>query len=292
MMFQALIDGLGAAWTSIATFVPKLVGFLVILLIGWLIAKGVSKAVQLLLTRTGFPKLIDKSGLGAMMARASFDATGLIVKLVYYFILLMALQFALTPFGTANPVSQLLNQVIGFLPRIVVAIVLVVVAAAIGKVVSDLIKSALGNRAYAPLLGTMCQVFLVALGIIAALNQLDIATTVTTPVLVFVLATIGGIMVVGIGGGLVRPMQQRTDGWLSRMERELKTNPPNMPGSNGTHAAMPPEPMPPEPMSPQPTSPQTMPPENGTMAGAGAYTGTAEQRTERLPRTDPGGSAH
>jgi len=47
-----------------------------ILLIGWLIAKGVSKAVQLLLTRTGFPKLIDKSGLGAMMSRASFDATG------------------------------------------------------------------------------------------------------------------------------------------------------------------------------------------------------------------------
>ncbi|WP_163569585.1 mechanosensitive ion channel family protein [Fodinicola feengrottensis] len=267
-MLQALIGGLGAAWTSIATFVPKLVGFLVILLIGWLIAKGVSKAVQLLLTRTGFPKLIDKSGLGAMMSRASFDATGLIVKLVYYFILLMALQLALLPFGTDNPVSALLNQVIAFLPRIVVAIVLVVVAAAIGKVVSDLIRSALGNRAYAPLLGTLTQVFLVALGIIAALNQLDIATTVTTPVLIFVLGTIGGILVVGIGGGLVRPMQQRTDGWLHRMEQELKATTPPPAAAAPTH----------------PVSNGTVP-ENGTMAGA--YAGTnGDHPTERLPHTN------
>ncbi|WP_163511516.1 mechanosensitive ion channel family protein [Fodinicola acaciae] len=266
-MLQALIDGLGAAWTSIATFVPKLVGFLVILLIGWLIAKGISKAVEMLLTRTGFPRLIERSGLGGVMSRANFDATTLIVKLVYYFILLMALQLALTPFGSSNPVSQLLNQVVAFLPRIAVAIVLVVVAAAVGKVVSDLIRTALGNRAYAGLLGTVAQVFLVALGIIAALNQMDIATTVTTPVLIFILATVGGILVVGIGGGMVKPMQQRTDGWLSRMESELKSRP--------AASATP----------PMPAGPQNGMPENGTYAYAGG-----EQRTERLPGNDQGGS--
>jgi len=110
-MLQALNDGLGAADVH-RDFVPKLVGSLVILLIGWLNRqKGVSKAVQLLLTRTGFSKLIDKSGLGAMMSRASFDRDRVDRELVYYFIPADGVAVALRAFRHPNPVSQLLNQV-------------------------------------------------------------------------------------------------------------------------------------------------------------------------------------
>ena len=49
-------------------------------------------------------------------------------------------------FGPANPVSQLINDVIAFLPRILVAIVLIIVAAAIAKVVRDMVTSALVSR--------------------------------------------------------------------------------------------------------------------------------------------------
>jgi hypothetical protein len=43
---------------------------------------------------------------------------------------------------------------------------------------------------------------------------------VTTPVLITILATIGGVIVVGAGGGLIRPMQSRWEGWLNSAERE------------------------------------------------------------------------
>jgi hypothetical protein len=49
---------------------------------------------------------------------------------------------------------------------------------------------------------------------------MGIAVTVTLPVLVAVLATIGGILVVGVGGGLIRPMQARWENYLSSAERE------------------------------------------------------------------------
>lgn len=221
---STLLTGLGDAWSAFATFFPKLLGFLLILLIGWLIAKGVSKGLKLLLTRTGFPKLIEKSGLGSVLARTQLDPGDLLVKLVYYFILLITLQWAFSAFGTENPVSQLLNQIIAYLPRIGVAILLVVITAAIGNVVRNLVRSALGSRSYAPLLGTVAYVFLLALGAIAALDQLGIATTVTLPVLVTVLGTVGGILIVGVGGGLIRPMQQRWDGWLGRLDRELSAD--------------------------------------------------------------------
>ncbi len=70
------------------------------------------------------------------------------------------------------------------------------------------------------MLANIASVFILGLGVIAALNQVGIATTVTTPVLVAVLATVGGIIVVGVGGGLIKPMQHRWEGYLNKAEAE------------------------------------------------------------------------
>ncbi|TDP96148.1 mechanosensitive ion channel family protein [Labedaea rhizosphaerae] len=225
-MGEQIKNGLGQAWTLVATFVPKLLAFLLILFVGWLIAKAISKALGMVMGRLGFGRLIEKTGLSHLTARSGVNVGTILVKLVYYFVLLIALQLAFGVFGETNPVSSLLNDVIGFLPRIVVAIVLVVVAAAIGKVVRDLITSAMGTRQLGPAMGTAAYVFIVAIGAIAALNQVNIATTVTMPILITVLATIGGVIVVGFGGGLIRPMQARWDGWINRVQHQLNAGAP------------------------------------------------------------------
>jgi hypothetical protein len=215
-------QGLDEAWTQVTTFVPKLVAFVVILLVGWLLAKALARGADLLLTRTGFPRLIERAGLGGALTRARVDVAGLIVRLVFYFVLLIALELAFGVFGTTNAVSLLLNQIIGYLPRIVVAILLVVVAAAIARAVRAVVVATLGGRVYGSAVGTGVYGFLLGLGIVAALNQLGIATSVTMPVLIAVLATIGGILVVGVGGGLVRPMQDRWQRWLTSAEDEVR----------------------------------------------------------------------
>ncbi|MEB3367853.1 mechanosensitive ion channel family protein [Saccharopolyspora mangrovi] len=218
----ALQQGLAAAWSAVATFVPKLVVFLIILLVGWLIAKAVSKAVQMAFNKLGFNKLLAKSGLNEMTSGSGIDVGGILVKLIYYFILLIFLQLALSAFGP-NAIKDLIDQVVLFLPRIVVAVVLVLVAAAIGRAVGDLITSALGNRPVGPLLGKIAFGFILALGIIAALNQIGIAVTVTTPVLITVLAAAAGVIIVGVGGGLIQPMQQRWTRWLDNAESQFSS---------------------------------------------------------------------
>jgi hypothetical protein len=216
----ALQQGLAAAWSAVATFVPKLIVFLILLLVGWLIAKAVSKAISMLFNRLGFNKLIAKSGLGDMTKNSNIDIADILVKLVYYFIFLIFLQLALSAFGP-NAVKDLIDQVVLFLPRILVAVVLVLVAAAIGRAVGDLIQSALGNRPVGPLMGKIAFGVILALGIIAALNQIGIAVTVTTPVLVAVLAAAAGVIIVGVGGGLIQPMQQRWSRWLDNAEQQF-----------------------------------------------------------------------
>jgi hypothetical protein len=235
-MGQQLKDGLGQAWSLVATFVPKLVGFLIILLIGWLIAKAVSKGLSLVLKKAGFGKLIEKTGLSGSIGQQKIDAAGILVKLVYYFILLIALQLAFGVFGPTNPVSQLLNDIIAFLPRIVVALVLIVVAAAIAKVVRDVVSSAMSGRPAGRYLATGAYWLIMAFGIIAALGQVNIATAITGPVLIAVLATVGGVIVVGFGGGLIKPAQDRWRGWMANMQHQLAETPQQRTGEMGTSA--------------------------------------------------------
>jgi hypothetical protein len=213
-------QGISNAWSTIATFVPKLLAFLLILFIGWLIAKALSKVVDKVLERVGFDRVVERGGINRMMSRSKYDASDIIAKLVYYAVLLIALQMAFGVFGP-NPVSTMLTGIVAFLPRAVVAIVIVVVAGAVARAVKDLVTNALGGLSYGSLLGTLASVFIWGLGVIAALNQIGVATSVTTPVLITVLATVGGIAIIGIGGGLVRPMQQRWENWLNRAESEF-----------------------------------------------------------------------
>ena len=206
-------------WRSVLLFVPKALAFLAILLVGYLIARVVRRLVETLLNRVGFDRAVQRSGIGERLARSRYDAGDILARLAYYAILLFALQLAFGVWGP-NPISDLISAVVGWLPLAFVAIVIVVVATAIASAVRDLITGALGGLSYGRLIGTVVWVFIVGLGVIAALNQVGIATTVTTPVLVAVLATIAGILIVGVGGGLIRPMQGRWERWLDRMAAE------------------------------------------------------------------------
>jgi hypothetical protein len=199
--------------------VPKALAFLAILVVGWLVARAVRTLVGKILERTGFDRFVERGGIRAALARSRYDASDIVAKLAYYAVLLITLQLAFGIWGP-NPVSALITAVVAWLPRAFVAIVIVVVAAAIARAVKDVVGGALGGLSYGRFLAGAASVIILGLGCIAALNQIGVATTVTTPVLIAVLATVGGVIVVGVGGGLVRPMQDRWERWLSRAEDE------------------------------------------------------------------------
>jgi hypothetical protein len=221
-MADRFTDGVGDMLRSILLFLPKALAFVAILVVGWLIAKAVRKLVDKVLERVGFDRVVERGGIRAALERSQYDASDIVAKLVYYAVLLFTLQLAFGIWGP-NPISALITGVVAWLPRAFVAIIIVVVASAIAKAVKDLITAALGGLSYGKVLATIASVFILGLGIIAALNQIGVATTVTTPILITVLAIIAGVIIVGVGGGLVKPMQARWDDWLDRAEQEATT---------------------------------------------------------------------
>ncbi|WP_327026866.1 mechanosensitive ion channel family protein [Micromonospora sp. NBC_01739] len=208
-------------WRSVLLFVPRAIAFIAILVVGWLIARAVLKIVDAALERVGFDRAVERGGVKRALERTKYDASDILAKLAYYAVLLFTLQFAFGVWGP-NAISNLISGVVSWLPRAFVAIVIVVIAFAIANAVRDIVSGALGGLSYGKVLADLAAFFVIALGVIAALNQVGIATTVTTPVLIAVLATVAGILIVGVGGGLVKPMQNRWEDWLHRISEESR----------------------------------------------------------------------
>jgi Conserved TM helix len=208
---------------TVAHAIPKILVFLFILVVGWIVARLLRRAIEAILDRLHFDRFAERGVVGQAMARGPYRASDLVARIAYYAILLLVLQMAFGVFGP-NPISRLLNGVVAWLPKAVVAIILVVVASAIAKVVKDLIDSALGGLSYGRFVAMAASVLILAIGIIAALNQIGIASAVTTPILVAALATVGAIIAIGVGGGLVRPMQDRWERMLGAAEQETSAH--------------------------------------------------------------------
>ncbi|MTD17140.1 hypothetical protein GIS00_24710 [Nakamurella sp. YIM 132087] len=104
-----------------------------------------------------------------------------------------------------------------------IAIIIVIVAAAIAAGAKTLIQGTLSGLSYGKTLASLASLFIIFLGVVAALNQIGVATTVTTPILITILAIIAGVVIVGAGGGLIKPMQERWEKILMKVEEEVPT---------------------------------------------------------------------
>ncbi|MBV9092416.1 MAG: hypothetical protein JO132_00855 [Streptosporangiaceae bacterium] len=211
--------GLTSAWSDVATFVPKFVVFLIILIVGWLVAKAIAKILSRILTRVGFDRLVERGGVKTALARSKYDASDILAKIVYYAIMLFVLSTAFGVFGT-NPISSYLHAIVAYLPLLFVAIIIVIIAAAIAAGAKTLIQNSLGGLSYARTLGNLAAGFILAIGIIAALDQLHIAQTVVDAVLYAALAALVGIAVVAVGGGGIKTMSQRWEAAAARYDEE------------------------------------------------------------------------
>jgi len=212
-------EGVENAWNDVARIVPKFIALLVILLIGYFIAKAIGKIADKLLERVGFDRAVERGGVGKALEKSKFDASDIVSKVIFYALFLLVLQMAFGVFGR-NPISDLLRSVIAYLPRVLVAILIIVVASAIGAAVRELVDAALGGLSYGKLLGTCAGAAIVVVGVFAAFNELLIAPAIVSGLFYAILAIIVGSAVIAIGGGGIAPMRERWQNVLNKYDEE------------------------------------------------------------------------
>jgi hypothetical protein len=216
---QQFKNGLGDAWASVATFLPKLIGFLLILIIGYFIAKALAKLVDGILERVGFDRMVERGGVGRALVSTRYDASDILGKVVFYALFLFVLQLAFGVFGP-NPVSDLIKGVIAYLPNILVAIIIIVIGAAIAAAVKDIVTATLGGLSYGRALGIIASTAILVVVVFAALDQLQIAPAIVRGLFYALLAILVGSSIVAIGGGGIKTMSRYWERAAQRAEVE------------------------------------------------------------------------
>jgi hypothetical protein len=211
--------GVGDAWANVAEFLPKLVGFLLILVIGYFVAKAITKILDRVLERVGFDRAVERGGVGRALAKSKYDASSLLAQVAFYALMLFVLQLAFGVFGP-NPVSDLLHGIIAYLPNVFVAILILVIGAAIAAAVKEIVEASLGGLSYGRGLAYGASAAILVVAVFAALDQLEIAPVIVTGLFYAILAIIVGSAIVAIGGGGIWTMRSLWERAAQRAEQE------------------------------------------------------------------------
>lgn len=188
--------------SKLAEFLPNLLGALVILLVGWLIAALARKLTATLLGRIGFDALVEKIGLGRLLARTDKTGSYLVATLVFWFFVLTFLASASESLGLDN-ISATLTSFVAYLPNVLAALILVVVGTVLAGFVKNVVAVGAENMGLefgAPLSNLAYAVVLIVIASLAA-SQLQVQTELVNGlVMIAFIATAGAIaLALGLG---------------------------------------------------------------------------------------------
>lgn len=176
----ALWLSLTGALAGLFNALPRVLGFGIILIVGWIISGLIAGAVAALLRAVRFNDLANRAGITGFVQNMGLrtDAAGFLGDLARWFVRLITLVVAFDALGLPA-VSQVLQQFLLWLPNLVVALVILVVAGLGANALSNLVRGATTQAGFSnpDLLGTIARVAVWSFGIVVAVNQVGIAET-------------------------------------------------------------------------------------------------------------------
>ena len=177
---DAIRASLAGALALLFAGIPRIIGFLIILAIGWLIAGLLARAVAALLRAVRFNELAQRAGISDFVRQMGLqtDASGVLADIVLWFVRLVTLVVAFDALGLPA-VSQVFEQLLLWLPNLVVALVILVIAGLAANALARVVRGATAEAGFAnpELLASVARVAVWSFGIIIAVNQLGIAQT-------------------------------------------------------------------------------------------------------------------
>jgi hypothetical protein len=201
---EAMLIGFTAAMSRILGFIPALLGAILVFAIGWFVGALVGKGSTRALRSLGFQRFSERIGLSDFLLKAGVqrtDASAVMGAAACWVIRLVFLQIAAETVGLTQ-ITTILNAMIAFIPNIVVALLILMVAGFLGRLLQGVARGAAAKTGSpsANLLGDLAYWSVFAFGIIAALNQLSIAPMVVNTLFIGLVATL--VLSLGLSFGL------------------------------------------------------------------------------------------
>jgi hypothetical protein len=141
-----IVDPIRQMLTTIMDYLPVLLGALIILIVGWIVAKAIRRIVDLLLKAVRFDTLADKAGISEVLRKGDLKITAreVVGGLVYWLVIIMVLVMVVNALGLPKA-SDVLASLFAYVPKVIAALFVLIVAMFLASFVSGIVRIAAGN---------------------------------------------------------------------------------------------------------------------------------------------------
>ena len=203
---QAVMVSIAAALMTFLSFLPALIGAVIIVIVGWIIAGWLGGVVTGLLERAGFERAAQRTGVSGFVSRTGIRdarASRVIGELVKWFVRLIFLEAAASAVHL-TAVTDIINRIVLFIPNLIVALIVLLVGALIARFASDLVRGSASEMGFSSpnTVAAIARVAILAFAVIVAVNQIGIAAAIVNTLfmaIVFAIALAAGLAF-GLGG--------------------------------------------------------------------------------------------
>lgn len=178
---SAVMQPMTEMWAQMSIFLPRLIGVLLILVLGWLAAALIQKIITRFLKLARLDSLSEKIGIANILTKGDINYTlsEIIGVLVYWLLVLLVVLMAVDSLRL-TVAAELLNQVILYIPNVIASVFILVLGIFFASVLANTVRTAAANAGMqqSRTLGQFTQVIIIIFTIVEALNQLKIDTTI------------------------------------------------------------------------------------------------------------------
>jgi len=223
MELTAVVTG---AWNAFATkitiFLPKLLGAMIIFVVGLITAKLIKMGVVRLLKLLRFDTAAEKTGVKGFLEKGNISKTSseIVGVLIYWFVMILAIIASLDAMGLPI-VSDILNDIFLYIPNVVAAIIVLVLGFLLGSLLSAVVRTAASNAGFATHegLGKTALYAVIFFSVSVALIQLGIGEEIVASafIITFGAAALALALAFGLGG------KEVAADYLKELLKEKKT---------------------------------------------------------------------
>ncbi|HEX2916297.1 MAG TPA: hypothetical protein VH186_36385 [Chloroflexia bacterium] len=200
---EAFLSAIGDALSKFFSFLPDLIGALLILWIGWIVAGLLARLVTDVLRRIHFNQAADKAGMSRFIQAAGVktDASGVLGEIVKWFFRVIALVAAFSVLQLPALTAALIG-ILNFIPNLAIAVVLILIGGLIANFVADFLRGALreGGFGNSGVIANIARYAILYVAVVAALSQIGVATTIIDTLWIGTIAALA--LALGLAFGL------------------------------------------------------------------------------------------
>jgi hypothetical protein len=207
------------ALNTFISFLPSLLVAFIVLVVGWFIASFLARLIARGLNAIGLERAVEQSGIGRFIEQsgARWTMSEIIAALIKWSIFLVFIQAAASLLGMAQ-ITAIINSVVLFIPKLIVALAIIVIGSLIARFVAGLVRGSLAEMEVggAVLFAKLTQYTIIGFAIVAAFNQIGVAQTVVNTLLIGLIGSLALAFGLAFGLGGREVASKITQSWYNK----------------------------------------------------------------------------